>query len=233
MFIIATLSFYTSLVLRRLRAKEAALEAKARELIDAGREKSQFMANVTHELRTPIHGIMGLAELLETGVYGEATPKQLDAIGGVNRSAQHLLALIDDLLQLARSDASKLEFHPSTVSIREVVESVVPSVRWMLGTKAMSIEVDIAQSLPDVITDRPKLGHMLINLLSNAIKFTNEGGVVSVRARPNGENSVLLSVKTMASAFRNASCRISSTPFVRWTVRRRASTAAWGWDSHW
>ncbi len=181
-FVLGVPTYYAARILRDLRAKQQALEERTRQLVEAGRQKSQFMANVTHELRTPIHGICGLSDLVESGVYGPVTPKQRDAQQAIKRSARSLLALIDDLLELARADAGKLEVRPEPTDVEELVSAVVAAARWMVGTKALTVKADVAAQLPTVETDPRALRQVLVNLLSNAAKFTPEGGEVTVHA---------------------------------------------------
>ena len=193
-FVLGVPTFYTARILQDLRAKRRALEERTAALVEAGRQKSQFMANVTHELRTPIHGIFGLSDLIGSGVYGAVTPKQRDALAGIKRSAKALLALIDDLLELSRTDAGKLDLKPEAVAIAELVPTVVAAARWMIGTKAIVVETELADDLPVVETDAHRLNQVLLNLLSNAAKFTAEGGRVVVRARRDGERAVRIEV---------------------------------------
>jgi signal transduction histidine kinase len=178
---------YIALIVQRLREKEAALERHARDLVHAAREKSQFMVNVTHELRTPLHGILGLADLLREGVYGPVTEQQKESAIGIETSAKGLLELIDALLLLARSEASKLEVVRAPVSLGEIVGSVAATGRWMRGRKELTLAVAVAPDLPEVVTDRAKVAQILVNLLANAIKFTPEGGRVGIDARREGE----------------------------------------------
>ncbi len=181
---------YIALIVGRLRRKELELEARARDLLEASREKSQFMVNVTHELRTPLHGILGLSDLLREGVYGAVEERQREALEGIDQSARGLLELIDALLLLARAEAAKLELVASPVDVAEVVRRVAAAGRWMRGRKDLAIEVSVADDLPTVRTDRGKLAQILLNLLTNAIKFTPEGGRIVIEARradgPNG-----------------------------------------------
>ncbi|MEP7121192.1 MAG: HAMP domain-containing sensor histidine kinase [Byssovorax sp.] len=189
-------TLYTAAILKALRDKEHALEERNHELVEASKHKSQFMANVTHELRTPIHGICGLSDLVSAGIYGPVTEKQKDAQQKIKRSAQSLLGLIDDLLQLARSDAGKITFTISKVDLGELLPSVVANVRWMQGTKRQQrIELDLEAGLFPIFTDRGKLTQILINLLANAVKFTPDGGAITLRARLHGDASVALSVE--------------------------------------
>jgi signal transduction histidine kinase len=188
-------AYYAARILQDLRDKQRALEVRTRQLVEASRQKSQFMANVTHELRTPIHGICGLSDLVESGIYGAVTPKQKDAQQSIRRSARSLLALIDDLLELARGDAGKVEPRPERVDVGELIVTVVAAARWMVGTKSLSVEREIDAELPNVETDPRALRQVVLNLLSNAAKFTPEGGKIVVRARREGQEAVRIEVE--------------------------------------
>jgi signal transduction histidine kinase len=193
-FVLGVPTYYTARILQDLREKRQALEKRTAALVEAGQQRSQFMANVTHELRTPIHGIFGLSDLIGSGIYGTVSPKQKDALAGIKRSAKALMALIDDLLELSRTDAGKLDLRPEAVVIGDLVPTVVSAARWMIGTKAITVETEVADDLPVVETDPRRLNQVLLNLLSNAAKFTPEGGRVVVRACRDGEGAVRIEV---------------------------------------
>jgi signal transduction histidine kinase len=194
-FVLGVPTLYAARILAALRAKQKALEARQRDLVEAGRQKSQFMANVTHELRTPIHGICGLSDLVESGVYGPVSEKQMEAQQSIKRSARSLLALIDDLLELSRADAGKLDVRPEPVDVKELVTTVVAAARWMVGTKPLKVDAEVADDVPALVTDPRALKQVLVNLLSNAAKFTPEGGHVVVRARREGAGGVRIEVQ--------------------------------------
>lgn len=181
-FVIGAPTFYTAGILKKLRENEARLEQRTHELIDAGKQKAQFMANITHELRTPLQGIMGLSDLVAKGIYGEPTEKQKNAMREMKTSAHQLLALIDDLLQLARHDAGNRALTVGSVDVKELLSSAIANAQWLLAGKQLSFELD-ADGVSSVVTDRAKLNQVLLNLLSNAVKFTAEGGAITVRAR--------------------------------------------------
>ena len=180
--IVGVPAFFSAATLRVLRAREVALEQRTAQLIQTATQRSQFVASMTHELRTPIHGVQGLADVIAAGVYGPVSDKQKDACASIKRSAQSLLSLIDDLLALTRAEAGKIDARPGEVNIPDLVERVTASVSWMVGTKHLSLDVDIAAGLPTVSSDERWLAHVLVNLVSNAVKFTPEGGRVTVRA---------------------------------------------------
>lgn len=183
-FVIVTPTLYTAGLLRRLRQRERALENKTLELVDAGKQKAQFMANITHELRTPLQGIMGLAELVTKNVYGETTDKQRRAMDDIRGSAKRLHGLIDDLLQLAMHDAGKLEIKISHVDIDEVMKTAGATAQWLLAGKHLDVVVEVSPAVPMIDSDRTKISQIVLNLLSNAIKFTPDGGSIILRAHP-------------------------------------------------
>lgn len=187
-------AFFSAATLRMLRKKESDLERRTRQLIEAATQRSQFVASMTHELRTPIHGVQGLSDVIAAGVYGPVTDKQKDACASIKRSAQQLLQLVDDVLQLTRAEAGKIDTHVGVVNVTALVERVTASVSWMVGTKNLSLEVDMAPDLPIVQSDERWLAHVMVNLIANAVKFTPEAGRVTVRARP-GERTVVLEVE--------------------------------------
>lgn len=175
---------YVAIIVQRLRDRERALEARAQELVDASRAKSEFTANITHELRTPLHGILGMGELIEDEIYGPVTDKQRDAIRAIRSSAAGLLELIDSLLVLARDESLGLEVHKSTFDLNEVLSAITATARMLAGSRELSIELSLCDNEPHVVeTDRKKLVQILVNLVANAVKFTGDRGAVRVALR--------------------------------------------------
>jgi signal transduction histidine kinase len=189
-------AFFSAATLRVLRAREADLQTRTAQLIQAASQRSQFVASMTHELRTPIHGMQGLADVIAAGVYGPVTDKQKEACASIKRSAQSLLQLVDDVLQLARAEAGKVDARPSPVDVRELLERVTASVSWMVGTKHLTLGAEIPDDLPPVQSDARWLAHVLVNLIANAVKFTPEGGSVTVGARARDDGVELSVVDT-------------------------------------
>ncbi len=188
-------SIYIGIMVQRLRDKERRLAEHAQKLVDAAKSKSQFIANVTHELRTPIHGIMGLSELIGEGIYGPVTDAQREGVAGIRKSADDLLGLIDALLLLARAEAAKLDVKVGEVTAEEAIDAALVAGRWMAGKKDISISADVPDDLPVLHTDRAKLVQILVNLVSNAVKFTPEGGSVSITARALDSARVAIAVR--------------------------------------
>jgi signal transduction histidine kinase len=180
-------ALFGAATVRVLRAREADLEKRTAQLIRAATQRSQFVASMTHELRTPIHGVQGLADVIAAGVYGPVTDKQKEACASIKRSAQSLLGLVDDVLQLTRAEAGKIDARPGPVEIAELVERVTASVSWMVGTKNLTLETAIDPDLAIIQSDERWLAHILVNLIANAVKFTPEGGLVRVSAHDHGD----------------------------------------------
>jgi len=175
----------------RIRAATAHLEEQnaqllwqAHEVEKANKLKSEFLASMSHELRTPINAIVGYAALLLEGMFGQLTDHQRDSLERTRAAADHLRALIDDILDLAKIEAGKMQFALEPLSLAEVVREASQQMEPMIRRKSLSYTVDVAADTPTVVSDRTKLKQVLLNLLSNAMKFTNRGGV-SVVVRPH------------------------------------------------
>jgi signal transduction histidine kinase len=147
---------------------------------------------MTHELRTPIHGVQGLSDVIAAGVYGPVTDKQKEACASIKRSAQSLLGLVDDVLTFARAEAGRIDARPGTVDVAALVERVTSSVSWMVGTKKLELVSNVEPDLPIVQSDDRWLAHVIVNLVGNAVKFTPEGGRVTVRAYSRTEEDAVV-----------------------------------------
>jgi signal transduction histidine kinase len=161
------------------------------QIHDASRRKSEFLANMSHELRTPLNAVIGFSEVLRARMFGELNEKQDEYIRDIETSGKHLLALVNDILDLSKVEAGKMELQSSTVSLSEVVESGAMMVRDRAARRGISFTVEIDPALEPLTADERKVKQVLFNLLSNAVKFTPEGGTIEVRAhRLDGEARV-------------------------------------------
>ncbi len=166
-----------------LAEQNARLQWQSQEVERANKLKSEFLASMSHELRTPINALIGYTALLLDGVLGEITPKQRDALSRGRAAAEHLLALINDILDLAKIEAGKMPLHVTEVKIREVVLEVGQQIEPMVRKKQLQFNTEVSRDAPALLTDRTKVKQVLLNLLSNAVKFTTKGGV-TLRASP-------------------------------------------------
>ena len=167
---------------RRIAERSRELEHLSAELLRANRAKSEFLANVSHELRTPLNAIVGFVDLLRDGVYGELGPRQVGPVERIEASAKHLRVLVDQILDLAKMAAGRLEVHTEPVDLRPFVFDVASEVESLIAEKGLSLSLAVGATLPRVRTDPTHLRQILVNLLGNAVKFTEEGSV-TVRGR--------------------------------------------------
>lgn len=159
--------------------QRAELEQQRAVADEANRAKSQFLATMSHELRTPLNAIGGYVQLLELGIHGPVTEAQADALGRIMRSQRHLLRLINDVLNLARIEAGRVEYTLENRALRDLVDSVLPMVEPQLQSRHIRYAVRVA---PDLVAhaDFEKAQQILLNLLSNASKFTPADGMVTI-----------------------------------------------------
>ena len=176
------------LVVRRFRAQAHRLQERSRELehlstelIRVNKMKSEFLANVSHELRTPLNAIVGFVDLLREGVYGELTPKQAGPVQRIEASASHLRHLVDQILDLAKMAAGRLEVHSELINVRPFILDVASEVEPLVTEKSLYLSLAMSSGLPRVRTDATHLRQIILNLLGNAVKYT-QAGTISVRA---------------------------------------------------
>src|SRR5437660_9685721 len=162
------------------RSKE--LERLSSELLRVNRMKSEFLANVSHELRTPLNAIVGFVDLLREGVYGELTPRQAKPVERIEAAANHLRHLVDQVLDLAKMAAGRLEIHTETIDLRPFVLDVASEIESLVSWKGLSLSLVMGAAVPRIRTDPTHLRQILVNLLGNAVKYTNEGGII-IRTR--------------------------------------------------
>lgn len=167
---------------RRHEAERAAHIARDVAL-EASSAKSDFLANMSHELRTPMNAVIGFSGALRSGIAGQLNDKQAEYVGDIQNSGEHLLALINDLLDLSRIEAGKLEIRPETFDLPEHIDQCLPMVRRQAEGGGVAIDVALATDMPTIHADRRLIGQAIVNLLSNAIKFSPQGGRVTIAAK--------------------------------------------------
>ena len=158
------------------------LRRQALELAEASRLKDQFLANVSHELRTPLNAVLGYTSLLLQGVFGALPDEQRQRLERVDSNGRHLLAIINDLLDVARIEAGKMPVELERFALAALVDEVMVEVEPLIEKSGLDVSRDVAPDLPEIESDRQKVKQILINLLSNALKFTADGSV-AIRAR--------------------------------------------------
>jgi signal transduction histidine kinase len=151
-------------------------------LIRVNKMKSEFLANVSHELRTPLNAIVGFVDLLREGVYGELTPKQAGPVQRIEASASHLRHLVDQILDLAKMAAGRLEVHSEPIDLRPFILDVASEVEPLVNEKSLHLSLALSSALPRVRTDATHLRQIVLNLLGNSVKYT-DAGTISVRTK--------------------------------------------------
>ncbi|MBT5415723.1 MAG: PAS domain S-box protein [Rhodospirillaceae bacterium] len=216
-----------TVVVRDMTERERQAEALsgARDAAEqANRAKSDFLAHISHELRTPLNAVIGFSEMYTSKIFGALGDKRYDEYAThIHDSGKHLLALINDILDLSRADANRLELYDEDVALDEVIGASVEMVRKELGDAGLALDVDIQDDLPRLRADERRLRQVAINLLSNAVKFTPRGGRITVRAGIDGERRIRMTVRDTGIGMRQEDVEKAFIPFtqVDTTLTRR------------
>jgi signal transduction histidine kinase len=181
----ATLDATSEPRLAALEAQLAAASAEIAELRARDALKTQFLANISHDLRTPLTAVITHAEILRDGILGELTPRQMESIRGIISGGRQLLTQVGEILTYARGAANQLTLVPTRFAVREVLEQVSALNESLLKKKRLALSVDVDDALPTIDGDREKFAHVVGNLLGNAIEFTPAGGRVWLKASPS------------------------------------------------
>jgi signal transduction histidine kinase len=171
------------------------IQQKSAQLEVANRHKSEFLANMSHELRTPLNAIIGFNELVHKGKAGPISERQQEYLADSLSSARHLLRLINDVLDLAKVESGKMEFHPQEVDLQQLATEVRDVLRGLATAKRLRVTIDVDPSLSPVFVDPARVKQVLYNFLSNAIKFTADAGRVVVSISAAGDDRFRIDVE--------------------------------------
>jgi PAS domain S-box-containing protein len=160
-----------------LAEQNTRLQWQSRELEKANRLKSEFLASMSHELRTPINALIGYASLMLDRIYGDLTPRQEEGLNRIQGAAQHLLALINDILDLAKIEAGRMPLHLDDVTLDDIMTEISQQIEPLVKKKNLTFHVEMPSRDLTLHTDSTKVKQILLNLLSNAVKFTHHGGI--------------------------------------------------------
>ncbi len=160
-----------------LAEQNTRLQWQSRELEKANRLKSEFLASMSHELRTPINALIGYASLMLDRIYGDLTPRQEEGLNRIQGAAQHLLALINDILDLAKIEAGRMPLHLDDVTLGDIIQEISQQMEPLVKKRSLTFTVEMPSKDVMLHTDRTKVKQILLNLLSNAVKFTHHGGI--------------------------------------------------------
>lgn len=217
-------------ITREVTAERALREAKT-AAETANRAKSQFLANISHELRTPLNAILGFAEMLGKGLAGPVSERQREYADFIYQGGAHLLHVINDILDLVRVDAGRLELREEEgVDPRRIAESSLALVRERAANGSVGLSCEIEDGVPLIIADPTRLAQILINLLSNAVKFTDPGGSVVLTVRRSAEGGLDFVVKDTGAGMTPAEIETALEPFgqVESSLARRHEGAGLG-----
>ena len=163
------------------------IEDKSAQLEVATQHKSEFLANMSHELRTPLNAVIGFSEVLLERMFGDLNPKQDEYLQDILSSGRHLLSLINDILDLSKIEAGRMELELTTFDLPVALDNALTLVRERATRHGIRLDLAVDDRVGAVVGDERKIKQVILNLLSNAVKFTPEGGRVTVRALPAGD----------------------------------------------
>ena len=167
------------------------LETKTKELEIASRHKSEFLASMSHELRTPLNAVIGFSEVLLDRMFGEINERQDEYLHDIRNSGKHLLALLNEILDLSKVEAGQMVLEPSTFRVGGALEYTLAMVRERAAQHAITVTVQVADDVETVVADELRFKQVVLNLVSNAVKFTPDGGSVSIRAYREGNELIV------------------------------------------
>jgi signal transduction histidine kinase len=179
--LLTTFATQSALAIQNARLFEEIAD-KSRQLEAASRRKSEFLANMSHELRTPLNAVIGFSEVLLQRMFGELNEKQDEYLKDIYGSGQHLLSLINDILDLSKIEAGRMELSPAPFHLPSALDSAVTLVKERAARHGINLDVDFDPQLGEIVGDERKVKQVVLNLLSNAVKFTPDGGRISLRA---------------------------------------------------
>jgi two-component system, cell cycle sensor histidine kinase PleC len=210
--LVASMSGLVRLALMQHRREQALRHAKE-EAEAASRAKSQFLAHMSHELRTPLNAILGFSEVIRESLMGPLDVRYREYGGDVHKAGQHLLTLINDVLDLAKIEVGRMELAEETVVLRDLIAGALSMVRETAERAGVAVVTDIGTELPPLRADRLRLKQAVLNLLSNALKFTPIGGEVRIAATLRADGDALLQISDNGIGMRPEDIPLALSPF--------------------
>jgi len=177
-----------------IKSSELELRQAKRVADEANQSKTEFLAHMSHELRTPLNAVIGFSTALESGVAGDLLPKQLKYLQDISASGEHLLSLINDLLDLSKIEAGKLQMYAEDIEVADQIKRCLPFVQEQAQARQIRIEVSGQAELPLLSADSRMLRQMIVNLLSNAVKFSSEDSVINLTTAITSDGRLTIAV---------------------------------------
>lgn len=188
------------LLAEQLRLRSEEIELKNEQLLEADRMKSEFLATMSHELRTPLNAIIGFSEILRDGMVGELAEKQKVYVNDIFESGQHLLSLINDVLDLSKIEAGRMALEAEIVDVSGLLQNCLSIIKEKAVAQRVQLQTQVSEALGAAWLDARKVKQIVYNLLSNAVKFTPEGGQLTLQAQLVDRDSILASTRNMAGS---------------------------------
>ena len=208
---------------KEIAAKNIELEAANRKLKELDRIKSDFVANVAHEFRTPLTIIKGNTDLVIKGGLGEVTPEQKDMLGGAVNVANRLARLVNDLLDISKIESGKMKLKKESLNINKIIEENLTVFSKIMKDKKQAINKDLAKDMPDINADIDKTTQVFINLLSNAIKYSSEGGKIIIKST-NLEKEIMVEISDTGEGIAPENIDTVFDKFARVTAEKKEGT---------
>ena len=197
-----------------LKSREEELSRAMEQAQQASRAKTEFLANMSHELRTPLNAIIGFSEIMLGELFGPlGQPRYVEYARDMHRSGQHLLAIINALLDVAKIEAGQMELDERSISIATLIEDCLPLVREKVAAGGLHLELDLATDLPKVNVDPVRMRQVLLNLLSNATKFTGPAGSIRLSAGRSAEGGIALAISDTGIGMTSSEVEVALQPF--------------------
>ena len=199
-------------ITQRIEFQHQLIEAKERAEI-ASRVKTEFLANMSHELRTPLNAIIGFSDVMLSGLFGGVEPRYQEYIENIRDSGSHLLAVINDILDVSRIEAGRMELRAERISVAELIDAANRLIRDRATEAGQTLTRRVPKDLPDLMVDSQRIKQVLLNILSNAVKFTPEGGKIVVKAALTKTNELVIAISDTGIGMSKADIATALTPF--------------------
>ena len=210
----------------RLRMQNAELAIKAEA---ANRAKSRFLANMSHELRTPLNAIIGFSEVIHSQFKGPVgNPQYIDFARSIHESGQHLVGIINDILDLSKVEAGRVELENEATTVSALVDQATAFMKHAIDDAQLKLELSIEPDLPEILVDRRKLDQVLLNVVSNAVKFTPAGGRIRIEGREDKDGGIVMRVTDSGVGIDEDELKEVLKPFVQSREAERRRTQGTG-----